>query len=117
MAYVKKDQAPALEMQRVLVKMTSRNAKAVERVVAELLEHARTEKVEVRGPVRLPTRRLRITTRKTPCGNGTNTWDTFEMKIYKRLVDLRASTELVKKITSFQIEAGVDVSITIPDDQ
>ncbi|CCD13395.1 hypothetical protein, unlikely [Trypanosoma congolense IL3000] len=117
MAYVKKDQGPALENQRVLVKMTSRNANAVEKVMATLLTHAHNEHVEVRGPVRLPTRRLRITTRKTPCGNGTNTWDTFEMKIYKRLVDLRAPTELVKKITSFQIEAGVDVAITIPDDQ
>ncbi|ORC89697.1 ribosomal protein S20 [Trypanosoma theileri] len=117
MAYVKKDQAPSQETQRVIVKMTSRNAKAVENVVAELLTHARNEKVEVRGPVRLPTRTLKITTRKTPCGNGTNTWDTYEMKIYKRLVDLRAPTELVKKITSFQIDAGVDVCITVPDDK
>ncbi|ESL08255.1 ribosomal protein S20 [Trypanosoma rangeli SC58] len=117
MAYVKKDQAPLQETQRVLVKMTSRNPKAVENVMAELLLHARNEKVELRGPVRLPTRKLRITTRKTPCGNGTNTWDTYELKIYKRLVELRAPTELVKKITSFPIDAGVDVAITIPHDQ
>ncbi|KAH8609629.1 putative Ribosomal protein S10p S20e [Trypanosoma vivax] len=115
MAYVKKDQAPAQELQRVLVKMTSRDASAVERVMNKLLENARKEKVEVRGPVRLPTRRLRVTTRKTPCGNGTNTWDTFEMKIYKRLIDLRAPTEVMRGITSFQIDAGVDVCITIPD--
>ncbi|RNE98671.1 ribosomal protein S20, partial [Trypanosoma rangeli] len=69
MAYVKKDQVPLQETQRVLVKMTSRNAKAVENVMAELLLHARNEKVELRGPLRLPTRKLRITTRKTPCGN------------------------------------------------
>ena len=30
---------------------------------------------------RMPTKTLRITTRKAPCGNGTNTWDRFEMRM------------------------------------
>jgi len=42
------------------------------------------------GPVRLPTRTLRITTRKTPCGEGSKTWDRFEMRIHKRIIDLHA---------------------------
>ena len=38
--------------------------------------------------MRLPTKKLRITTRKSPCGEGTNTWDRFEMRIHK-CVDAR----------------------------
>jgi ribosomal protein S10 len=30
---------------------------------------------QIKGPVRLPTKTLKITTRKTPCGEGTNSWD------------------------------------------
>ena len=31
--------------------------------------------LQVKGPVRMPTRKLVLTTRKSPCGNGTNTFD------------------------------------------
>ena len=31
--------------------------------------------VKVAGPVRMPTKVLRLTTRKSPCGEGTNTFD------------------------------------------
>lgn len=112
---MKKDQATPVEGQTVRLAITSRNAKAVESVTTQLLSRSREEKVKINGPMRLPTRTLKITTRKTPCGNGTNTWDTFEMKIFKRIIDLHAPTEQVKRITSFTMESGVDVSITILD--
>ena len=49
------------------------------------------------GPVRMPT--LRITTRKTPCGEGSKTWDRFQMRIHKRVIDLHSPLETVKQIT------------------
>jgi ribosomal protein uS10 len=67
----------------------------------------------VRGPIRLPTKILRITTRKSPCGEGTNTWDRFEMRIHKRIIDLFCPTELVKEVTAFKLEPGVDVAVNI----
>ena len=53
-----------------------------------------------------------ITTRKTPCGEGSKTWDMYEMRIHKRLIDLNAPTEVVKQII-INIEAGVEVEVTI----
>ena len=52
-------------------------------------------KGRVSGPVRLPTKVLRITTRKTPCGEGSKTWDRFEMRIHKRIIDLHSPAEVV----------------------
>ena len=63
----------------------------------------------------MPTKTLKITTRKSPCGEGTNTWDRFEMRIHKRLLDLHASANDVKKITSIQMEPGVEAEVTIMD--
>lgn len=37
------------------------------------------------GPVRMPTKTLRITTRKTPCGEGSKTWDRFQVR-FRRFV-------------------------------
>ena len=70
-------------------------------------------KGRVSGPVRLPTKTLHITTRKTPCGEGSKTWDRFEMRIHKRIIDLHASTDVVKKITAITIEPGVDVEVIV----
>ena len=63
--------------------------------------------------MRLPTKTLHITTRKTPCGEGSKTWDRFEMRIHKRIIDLHASTDVVKKITAITIEPGVDVEVIV----
>lgn len=73
------------------------------------------KQLHVKGPVSLPTKILRITTRKAPSGEGTNTWDRFEMRIHKRLIDLHAPSEVVKQITSISIEPGVEVDVTIND--
>ena len=70
----------------------------------------------MKGPVRMPTRILRITTRKTPCGEGSKTWDRFQMRIHKRVIDLYSPSEIVKQITSISIEPGVEVEVTIANE-
>jgi ribosomal protein S10 len=54
----------------------------------------------------MPTKTLRITTRKTPCGEGSKTWDRFEMRIYKRVIDLHSPSEVVKQIVCFRAATG-----------
>mmetsp|Transcript_12442 Transcript_12442/g.14236 ORF Transcript_12442/g.14236 Transcript_12442/m.14236 type:complete len:126 (+) Transcript_12442:83-460(+) len=100
---------------RIRITLTSRNVKNIEKVCADLKKGAIDKKLHVSGPVRLPTKKLKITTRKSPSGEGTNTWDKFEMRIHKRLIDLHAPSEVVKQITSISIEPGVEVDVTIND--
>ena len=59
-------------------------------VCSEINRLALSKSVQVSGPVRMPTKFLRITTRKSPCGEGTNTWEHLEMRIHKRVIDLVA---------------------------
>lgn len=102
---------------------------------SELVGAAKEKNLRVKGPVRMPTKTLRITTRKTPCGEGSKTWDRysltqawrngeqllkviflrFQMRIHKRIIDLQSPAEIVKQITSFSIEPGVEVEVTIAD--
>ncbi len=49
-------------------------------VCQELIRGAKDKNLKVKGPVRMPTKVLRITTRKTPCGEGSKTWDKFQMR-------------------------------------
>lgn len=56
-------------------------------VTTDLLERAKSKNLRVKGPVRMPTKVLKVTTRKTPCGEGSKTWDCYEMRIHKRLIE------------------------------
>ena len=93
----------------------------------DLINRAKDKQLRVKGPVRLPTKVLKITTRKTvcyvtvparphvsyiplfpqPCGEGSKTWDRYELKIHKRLIDLHSSSEIVKQIVSFPFNCPV----------
>ena len=103
------------QMHRIRITLTSRNVKNLEKVCADLIRGAKDKRLKVKGPVRMPTKVLRLTVRKSPCGEGTNTWDRFSMRIHKRLIDLHSPADVVKQITSISIEPGVEVEVTIVD--
>lgn len=80
----------------------------MERVCTEIIGKAKSkEDVKVVGPIRLPTKRLDITCRKSPCGEGSKTWEKWEMKIYKRVINLVCTSADIKEITSIKIDPGV----------
>uniref|UniRef100_A0A5F8A012 Small ribosomal subunit protein uS10 n=1 Tax=Macaca mulatta TaxID=9544 RepID=A0A5F8A012_MACMU len=96
---------PEVAIHRIRITLTSRNVKSLEKVCADLIRGAKEKNLKT----------LRITTRKTPCGEGSKTWDRFQMRIHKRLIDLHSPSEIVKQITSISIEPGVEVEVTIAD--
>jgi len=104
------------QIHRIRITLTSRNVKNVERVCAELIKGAIKKKLRYAGPVRMPTKTLKLTTRKTPCGEGSKTWDRYQMRIHKRLIDLHSPSEIVRQITSINIDPDVEVEVTISDD-
>ncbi|CAD6571347.1 MAG: 40S ribosomal protein S20 [Cyphobasidiales sp. Tagirdzhanova-0007] len=104
MSYVAKEDKEGLEggysakSHKIRITLTSHKVKAIEKVCVDLVNRAKDKELRVKGPVRLPTKVLTHTTRKTPCGEGSKTWDRYEMKIHKRLIDLTSPSEIVKQI-------------------
>ncbi|XP_036600987.1 40S ribosomal protein S20-like [Trichosurus vulpecula] len=105
---------PQVAIHRIRITLTSLKVKSLEKVCADLIRGAKEKTLKVKGHVRMPTKTLRITTRKT-CGEGSKTWDRFQMRIDRRLIDLHSPSEIVKQITSISIEPGVEVEVTIAD--
>jgi len=105
----------APEVHKIRITLTSRKVKELEKVCDDLIKGAKAKRLgdQLKGPVRLPTKVLRITTRKSPCGEGTNTFDRFELRIHKRVIDLHAPSEVVRQITSISIDPAVEVEVTI----
>ena len=103
---------------RIRITLTCQNLKSVEKVCSELITRAKgIAEVKVTGPVRMPVKNLNIRVRKSPCGEGTNTFDLWEMKIYKRVIDLVCSSSDIKEITNIKIDPGVEVELTIRSDE
>uniref|UniRef100_A0A0R3RQU7 Small ribosomal subunit protein uS10 n=1 Tax=Elaeophora elaphi TaxID=1147741 RepID=A0A0R3RQU7_9BILA len=100
---------------RIRITLTSQNVYSLEKVCEQLINGAKEKNLVVKGPIRMPTKILRITTRKTPCGEGSKTWDRFQMRIHKRLINMHSPSDVLKQITSISIEPGVDVEVTIND--
>ncbi|KAJ6978087.1 hypothetical protein NC653_029860 [Populus alba x Populus x berolinensis] len=115
-----KAQKPGLEetqeqIHKIRITLSSKDVKNLEKVCTDLVRGAKDKRLRVKGPVRIPTKVLNITTRKSPWGEGTNTWDRFELRVHKRVIDLFSSADVVKQITSITIEPGVEVEVTIAD--
>ena len=87
----KPDEAGDAKVHRIRITLTSTSVKPLEKVCKDLIDGAKDKQLKVKGPVRMPTKILRVTPRKSPCGEGTNTYDRFEMRIHKRLIDLHVS--------------------------
>ncbi|KAL3614426.1 Small ribosomal subunit protein uS10y [Castilleja foliolosa] len=78
-------------LHKIRITLSSKNVKNLEKVCSDLVRGAKEKTLRVKGPVRMPTKVLKITTRKSPCGEGTNTFDRFELRI------LRLSALVCKK--------------------
>ncbi len=78
--------------------MSAKEIKPLEDVCGQILAKTKEMAYKSRGPVRIPTKTLRITTRKTPCGEGTDTWDRFQMRIHKRVIDVSCPVNKLKEV-------------------
>ncbi|ODV95960.1 hypothetical protein PACTADRAFT_2263 [Pachysolen tannophilus NRRL Y-2460] len=101
------------EVHKIRITLISTKVKQLEKVSNNIINNANRHNLIKKGPVRMPTKVLKINTRKTPNGEGSKTWDTYEMRIHKRYIDLQAPASVVKQITQITIEPGVDVEVTI----
>jgi len=69
--------------------------------------------VAIRGPIPLPTKRLQVPCRKSPDGEGSETWDRWEMRIHKRLIDLDADERALRQLMRIQVPDGVNIEIVL----
>jgi small subunit ribosomal protein S10 len=85
------------------LKLLSTDYKQLEEVCRQIKEILDRMGVEYSGPIPLPTRRVVIPVRKTPCGDGTATWDKWEMRIHKRLFYIQPDDRALRQIMRLPI--------------
>jgi small subunit ribosomal protein S10 len=100
---------------KVRIKLNSTDIQTLNSICESIKELAKKSGITISGPVPLPTKKLKITTRKSPCGNGTATFDRFEMRIHKRLIDLPSNEKVLHNIMKMYIPKNVNIKIEMKD--
>ena len=102
-------------MTNVVIKLNSTDIGMLNEICKTIVDIAKNSGIMPSGPVPLPTKKLKITTRKSPCGNGTATFDRFEMRIHKRLINFPANEKILHQIMRMQIPKSVNIKIEMKD--
>lgn len=85
----------------------------LEEVCGQIKQIAERTGVALRGPVPLPTQRLSVPTRKAPDGEGSETWDHWEMRVHKRLIDIDADERALRQLMRIQVPDNVNIEIML----
>jgi small subunit ribosomal protein S10 len=102
-------------MQKARIKLTSNDIAKVNEICSHIMDIAEKTGVTMRGPIPLPTKKLKITTRKSPCGDGKATWERYEMRVHKRLIDLGLDERALRLVMRVPIPEGLKIEIEMLD--
>ena len=104
-------------MQMARIKLSGRNPDQLNDICGEITGVAKKFGVGWTGPIPLPTKKLKVTTMKTPCGDGTGhgntTFDRWEMKVHKRLIEMQADDRALRQVLRVRVPQGVQIQIKL----
>ncbi|MCX6710724.1 MAG: 30S ribosomal protein S10 [Candidatus Woesearchaeota archaeon] len=103
-------------MQKARIKLASTDINKINQTCEYIKSIVEKTGVDMKGPIPLPTQKLKITTRKAPCGNGTATWERYEMRVHKRLIDLAVDERTLRLVMRVPIPEGLNIEIEIIDE-
>ena len=98
---------------RARIKLTSTDTQKLEGVCDEIRDIAQKIGVKLVGPIPLPTKKLIVPTRRTPCGDGSKTWDKYEMRVHKRLIEIDARDRVMRSIMRIRVPNEVYIEMEI----
>lgn len=98
-------------MQKARIKLASTDIDKINQVCSSIKDIADKTGVDMRGPIPLPTKKLKLTTRRSPSGEGKATWERYEMRIHKRMIDLGIDERALRLVMRVPIPEGLNIEI------
>ena len=100
---------------RARIKVASIDIDKVNQICTDIKDIAVKTGVDFRGPIPLPTKKMKVTTRKSPSGEGKASWEKYEMRVHKRLIDLGADERTLRLVMRVPIPEGLNIEIEMVD--
>ncbi len=99
--------------QSARIKLTSTNLHKLNGVCVEIMGIGKKTGVKIKGPIPLPVKKLHIATRKSPCGSGTETYEKWEMRMHRRLIDISADDKAIRQLIRLKIPDDVYLELIL----
>ncbi|MCX8204262.1 MAG: 30S ribosomal protein S10 [Candidatus Nezhaarchaeota archaeon] len=100
-------------VKRARIRVSSPNLKDLQEVCTEIVNIAKKTGVRVRGPIPLPTKKLMVPVRKAPSGEGTHTFDHYELRIHKRIIDIDAEERTLRSLMRIKMPETMHIEIEL----
>jgi len=100
-------------MQKARIILASPDITKINQICSSIKDITLKTGTKIYGPVPLPTKRLKMTVRKSPDGEGKASFDNFEMRIHKRLIDVGVDERALRLIMRVPIPEGVNIEIEL----
>ena len=94
-----------------VIKLTGENHRDIDQVAHQIKLICDSGGVKLRGPIPLPTRRLVVPVRRAPDGEGSETYDHYEMRVHKRLLEMDITSG--KDESALRNVARIDIPDTV----
>lgn len=105
------EKKPAANAQRIRITLKAFDHTIIDKAVETIISTAERTGAIVAGPIPLPTRIKKFTVNKSTFVSK-DSREQFEMRIHKRLIDLRETTPAtIEALTNLSLPAGVDIEI------
>lgn len=100
-------------VRKARIRLSSPNLKDLQDVCSEIVNIAKRTGVHVKGPIPLPTKRLVVPVRKAPSGEGTHTFDHYELRVHKRIIDIDAEERALRSLMRIRMPDTIHIEIEL----
>ena len=99
--------------QNIRIRLKAFDHRVLDQTTMEIVSTAKRTGANVKGPIPLPTKKLLVPCRKSPDGEGAETWDHWEMRVHKRLLELVTNSSKDEKSLRKVLRIPIPDSVTI----
>ncbi len=100
-------------VQKARIRLSGTSPVTLDGICSQVKDMAVKTEVNISGPAPLPTKKLVVPCRKSPDGEGSATWDHWEMRVHKRLIDLDADERALRQLMRIQVPKDISIEIVL----
>jgi len=93
------------------VKLSSPDIELLNKISNTVIDMAQKTGIKHSGIIPLPTKKMVIPVRKSVCGGGTETYEKWQMRVHKRIIDINSDERLLKRLMHLELPDEVYIEI------
>ena len=103
----------AIAQQKIRIRLKAFDRRMLDLSCEKIIETADNTSATAIGPIPLPTKKLNVVTRKSPCGNGTETYEKWQMRMHRRIFDINADDKAIRQLMRLKIPDDVYIELSL----